>query len=358
MRVRHVMTTAALAGLFAACASSEGGGSGKPVYATVCEARCACEDCSGDRGGLCEAEQGALAQQAEERCQAEHAAYIDCVRLEGRCVDGHHAADACDVAAAALLGCLEPSEQDRCSSEGDGICDEPRGTGRCPDGTDPVDCRSFCPSTGNGVCDEPGHTGLCPAGTDIEDCERPSCDHVGNGTCDEPEGTGMCAEGTDVEDCAVPTCDSTNNGKCDEPEGTGTCAEGTDVEDCAVAPCASKNNGECDEPEGTGLCEEGTDVNDCKDFGTCDSLRSCGSGTSGCVACANQGSCADELEACTSNDECIYFRQCAVTCADSACTDRCIAAHPDGASLYRHYDTCVHCDECYYSCSAGGVFAC
>ncbi|WP_437931418.1 latent transforming growth factor beta-binding protein [Sorangium sp. So ce291] len=328
MRVRHVMTTAALAGLFAACAGSEGGENGKPVYATVCEARCACEGCSGDQGGLCEAEQGALAQQAEERCQAEHTAYIDCVRLEGRCVDGHHAAEGCEVAAAALLGCLEPSEQDRCSSEGDGICDEPRGTG------------------------------LCPAGTDIEDCEPPSCDHVGDGACDEPEGTGLCAEGTDVEDCAVPTCDSTDNGKCDEPEGTGLCAEGTDVEDCAVAPCASKNNGECDEPEGTGLCEEGTDVNDCKDFGTCDSLRICGSGTSGCVACANEGSCADELEACTSDFECIYFRQCAVTCADSACTDRCVADHPDGAAMYRPYDACVHCDECYYSCSAGGVFAC
>ncbi|WP_437692991.1 latent transforming growth factor beta-binding protein [Sorangium sp. So ce176] len=360
MRVRHVMATAALAVGFAACASSGAGEPLEPVYATVCEARCACEDCSGDNDGLCEAEQDALTDRAEERCQDEHTEYIECVRLEGRCVDGHHVAEVCDEAEAALLGCLDLGDEEHCSTAGDGICDEPEGTGACPAGTDPDDCRSLCPSTGNGVCDEPENTGLCPAGTDVEDCALPRCEYVMDGTCDEPEGTNRCPEGTDVDDCAAPTCADTNDSECDEPEGTGTCAEGTDVDDCAVEPCLTTNDGECDEPEGTGTCAEGTDVNDCNDLGTCDNLRSCGNETSGCVACANEGSCADALEACVSNDECVYFRQCAVTCAkgDAACLSVCESQRPAGASMYRLYDRCVHCSECRISCNKRGLFGC
>ncbi|WP_437737533.1 latent transforming growth factor beta-binding protein [Sorangium sp. So ce1335] len=386
------MTTAALAGWFAACASSGGGEAGEPVYATVCEARCACEDCSEDNDGLCEAEQEAIAERAERRCQEEHTAYIECVRLEGRCVDGHHLAEVCNVAAAALLGCLEPDDRDHCPTAGDGICDEPGGTGDCPAGTDPADCLSFCPFTGNGICDEPENTGRCPAGTDVKDCKLPPCDHVmdgvcdepegtdrcakgtdvvdcaestcpdvDNGVCDEPEGTGFCAEGSDAADCALWTCADVDNGVCDEPEGTGFCAEGTDVDDCKVEePCFYTNNGECDEPEGTGLCAEGSDVNDCRDAATCDALRTCGSETSGCVACANEGSCADELEACTGNDDCVGFTQCVVSCedGDDSCLEACVDDHTTGATLYFLYDDCVNCNECYYSCGGESVFGC
>ncbi|WP_437746769.1 latent transforming growth factor beta-binding protein [Sorangium sp. So ce302] len=330
MRVRHVMITAAIAGLFAACASSQSddGKTEPPVYGTVCEARCACEDCSGDEEGLCEAEEEAIAKRAEERCQDEHAAYIDCVRLEGRCVDGHHLAEVCNAHAAALQGCLDPTGH--CPSADDGICDEPQGTGKCPAGTDPADCLSSCPLTGNGTCDEPQGTGRCPAGTDVDDCKLAPCDRVQDGACDEPEGTGLCAEGTDVADCAVG------------------------------APCASTNNGECDEPEGTGLCEEGTDLADCNATLACDDLDECGSDTSGCIGCAVQGSCADELDACTLNDDCILFAQCAVTCedGDDACFTACMDRHPDGARLYLDYDTCVNCDECYYSCGNASILGC
>lgn len=393
MRVRHVMTTAALAGWFAACASSGGSEPAEPVYATVCEARCACEDCSGENDGLCEAEQEAIAERAERRCQDEHAAYVECVRLEGRCVDGHHLAEVCNAAAAALLGCLEPDDRAHCPTAGDGICDEPGGTGECPAGTDPADCLSFCPFTGNGICDEPENTGRCPAGTDVADCKLPPCDHVMDGVCDEPEGTRRCAEGTDVVDCAKPTCpdvdndvcdepegtgacaegtdvadcaseelcSTTNDGECDEPEGTGICAEGTDAADCRVeARCPTTNNGECDEPEGTGLCVEGTDVNDCLDFASCDNLRVCDSGSTGCVTCANEGSCADELAACTIDDGCFYFTQCVVSCEDGdhVCVNACEERQPGGAALYRDYDNCLMCEECYFSCGGASVFGC
>jgi hypothetical protein len=363
MRVRHVMITAAIAGLFAACASS-GSDDGKPeqpVYGTVCEARCACEDCSGDKEGLCEAEQDAIAKRSEKRCQDEHTAYVDCVRLEGRCVDGHHLAEVCNVQAAALLGCLDPTGH--CPSAGDGICDEPQGTGNCPAGTDPADCLSFCPFTGNGTCDEPEGTGRCPAGTDVEDCKIAPCDRVQDGVCDEPEpeGTGLCAEGTDVADCAVTTCSETNNGVCDEPEGTGLCAEGTDVADCAIVePCGYTNNGQCDEPEGTGLCAEGTDIADCNAPSTCDDLDACGDNTGGCVACANAGSCADELDACTLNNDCVEFNKCIVSCedGDSACIVDCVDRYSEGANVYYNYDACLNCDECYYSCGNASVFGC
>lgn len=329
MRVRHVMITAAIAGLFAACASSGGdGGKTEPVYGTVCEARCACEGCSGDQQGLCEAEQDAIAERSEERCQDEYTAYIDCVRLEGRCVDGHHLAEVCNVHEEALLDCLDST--DRCPSAGDGICDEPQGTGNCPAGTDPADCLSVCPSTGNG-------------------------------TCDEPEGTGACAEGTDVADCAATTCPQANNGECDEPEGTGLCEEGTDVADCAVdEPCATTDNGECDEPGGTGLCEAGTDTADCNAPLTCDDLDECGDDSKGCIGCANAGSCADELDACTINDDCIEFTRCVVTCADDddACFRACMDGHQDGADLYSNYDRCVNCTECYFSCGNASIFGC
>ncbi|WP_437819803.1 latent transforming growth factor beta-binding protein [Sorangium sp. So ce1078] len=360
MRVRHVMITAALVSSFAACASSDRGEGDPPVYATVCEARCACEDCSGDSDGLCEAEQEAIEKQAEERCQDQHAAYVDCVRLEGRCVDGHHLAEVCNVHAAALLGCLEPSDRDHCPSAGDGICDEPQGTDTCPVGTDPADCLSFCPYTGNGICDEPENTGRCPAGTDVDDCKLVPCASVQDGTCDEPEGTGHCDEGTDVLDCTVMTCSEANNGVCDEPEGTGLCDEGTDAADCpAGEPCPTTNDGVCDEPEGTGGCDEGSDVADCTIAPVaCDDIAVCGNDTSGCIACANEGSCADELQACTISDDCFFLTQCMVTCASDACVDECLDAYPDGLETYYNYDTCVNCEQCYYSCGASGAFEC
>ncbi|AUX32118.1 MULTISPECIES: latent transforming growth factor beta-binding protein [Sorangium] len=361
MRVRHVMITAALVSLFAACATSDGGDGGPPVYATVCEARCACEDCSGDNEGLCEAEQEDIEERAEERCQAQHAAYVDCVRLEGRCVDGHHLAEVCNAHAAALLGCLEPKDRDHCPTAGDGVCDEPQGTDTCAAGTDPADCLSFCPYTGNGICDEPEGSGRCPAGTDVDDCKLVPCRSVQDGTCDEPEGTGRCDEGTDVDDCMEATCPEANNGVCDEPEGTGICDEGTDAADCAGEPCPYVNNGECDEPEGTDYCEEGTDAADCAPAPVaCDDLDTCGSDSSGCIACANEGSCADELQACLISDDCYFLVQCLVTCADTddVCVNECLDSYPDGVDTFYNYDTCLNCEQCYYSCGASGVFEC
>ncbi|WP_437682198.1 latent transforming growth factor beta-binding protein [Sorangium sp. So ce131] len=354
MRVRHVMITFAVAGLFAACASSEGSSGGDPTYATVCLARCACEECSADDEERCQEEQDAVEDTAEqEKCEEELLAYTECVRLEGRCVNGHHVAEVCNVQAAALAGCLRPDEG--CPTAGDGICDEAQGTGLCPAGTDPADCLSYCPYTGNGKCDEPEGSGLCPPGTDIEDCKLPPCDYTEDGVCDEPEGTDRCVDGTDVVDCAAALCETQNNDECDEPEGTDTCPEGTDVADCAARTCARTNNGVCDEPEGTDLCDEGTDVADCNGAAICDVPDvSCEE----CNDCANAVGCSDELDACANDDFCGSFVQCIASCRedDDACFLDCADAYPSGADLYADYADCVMCDECYVAC--GGALSC
>ncbi|AUX42558.1 latent transforming growth factor beta-binding protein [Sorangium cellulosum] len=354
MRIRHVMITFAVASLFAACASSEGGGGGdEPTYATVCLARCACEECSADDEERCQDEQDAIEDTAEqERCDDELLAYNECVRLEGRCVNGHHVAEVCNVQAAALAGCLRPDES--CPTAGDGVCDEAQGTGLCPTGTDPADCLSYCPYTGNGKCDGPEGSGLCPPGTDVDDCKLPPCEYTEDGTCDEPEGTDRCVEGTDVVDCAAVLCETQNNDVCDEPEGTDRCPEGTDVADCAARTCSRTNNGVCDEPEGTDLCDEGTDVADCSGAASCDAPDvSCDA----CNECANEAGCADELDACIIDDFCALFVECMASCGDNdACLEDCAAAYPSGSDLYADYATCVMCDECYVSC--GGALSC
>ncbi|MGK4005183.1 latent transforming growth factor beta-binding protein [Sorangium sp. So ce1036] len=301
MRVGHGMITAALAGLFAACAGPVGGvGGGQaqtetPTHETVCAARCACAGCSAEDEALCSAEQEAAGERAEQaQCQDELTAYTECVRLEGRCVDGQHVTDACDVHAAALSRCLDAADPS-CPTVDNGICDELQGTGRCPAGTDAADCRPRCPYTGDGVCDEPHGTGRCPAGTDTADCGS--------------------------------FCPSTNDGICDEPEGTRRCAEGTDAGDCNRSS-------------------------------ECDILRDCGDVSTGCTACAIEKGCSDELDACSSDDACIAFTQCAVTCEDDddLCLGDCEARHPAGAALFTTYMTCVTCDYCYISC--GGALSC
>ncbi len=89
----------------------------------------------------------------------------------------------------------------------------------------------------------------------------------------------------------------------------------------------------------------------------CDGSGECGDGSSGCVRCAVEGNCADEIAACTDTLECIRFVDCLRTCGTAACEEACIEADPASAALYDTYTACIFCSECPNDCS-GEVVTC
>ncbi|XXX80478.1 MXAN_6577-like cysteine-rich protein [Sorangium sp. So ce134] len=89
----------------------------------------------------------------------------------------------------------------------------------------------------------------------------------------------------------------------------------------------------------------------------CDDLGECGDESSGCVRCAGEGNCADEIRRCTDNLECLNFVSCYRTCGTDACKDACITADPESAAIYDTISACIYCSECRDSCSGEG-FAC
>ncbi|WP_437319946.1 MXAN_6577-like cysteine-rich protein [Sorangium sp. So ce385] len=91
----------------------------------------------------------------------------------------------------------------------------------------------------------------------------------------------------------------------------------------------------------------------------CDDAGVCGDGSSGCVRCAFDGNCRDELAACTELDTCIIFMDCYRTCnRDADCEDACVAGDPESAALYNAALECAFCDECADSCSGDPEFTC
>ena len=86
---------------------------------------------------------------------------------------------------------------------------------------------------------------------------------------------------------------------------------------------------------------------------TCDDLGFCGQQNDpGCVACSvTDGSCADELEACS--DECRALDDCYRDCEsdDPSCFAECETLHPDGIDLWNQLYTCILCVECPSSCN-------
>ena len=80
----------------------------------------------------------------------------------------------------------------------------------------------------------------------------------------------------------------------------------------------------------------------------------CGDQTSGCIGCALNGNCSDELATCMGNQDCQDFAVCFQGCADQACADQCIMDHPEGAGLYNEILNCVVCVECPIACDGPG----
>lgn len=84
----------------------------------------------------------------------------------------------------------------------------------------------------------------------------------------------------------------------------------------------------------------------------CSKETTCGDATSGCVACAEAGSCNTELNACNMSLECRQYGQCIEACAqgDDACVSDCASSSPVGSSKYKGLLDCVICKQCLVQC--------
>ncbi|WP_437281407.1 MXAN_6577-like cysteine-rich protein [Sorangium sp. So ce375] len=91
---------------------------------------------------------------------------------------------------------------------------------------------------------------------------------------------------------------------------------------------------------------------------TCDGSGTCGDGASGCMRCAYEGECADELAACTATIECMEYISCYRTCDTAACRATCRAEDPASAAIYDAMLVCAQCNVCANDCSGSAEIAC
>ena len=79
---------------------------------------------------------------------------------------------------------------------------------------------------------------------------------------------------------------------------------------------------------------------------------SCGDSMSGCLFCALEGNCADELDTCQTTPDCVAFVACLDPCMDAACEEQCVTDHAEGAGVYNELSSCAVCEECIVDCDA------
>ncbi|KYF71772.1 MXAN_6577-like cysteine-rich protein [Sorangium cellulosum] len=89
----------------------------------------------------------------------------------------------------------------------------------------------------------------------------------------------------------------------------------------------------------------------------CDNSGVCGDSVEGCVACAFEGNCADELRRCTDSGACLEYVSCIRTCAGAEC-DACRAAAPESAAIFDAALTCALCNECRNDCAGTDEVVC
>ncbi|WP_437513472.1 MXAN_6577-like cysteine-rich protein [Sorangium sp. So ce1099] len=90
----------------------------------------------------------------------------------------------------------------------------------------------------------------------------------------------------------------------------------------------------------------------------CDGRGLCGEADEGgCVQCALEGNCADEVSACTDSEACVNYVSCYRTCPTETCREACRAGDPDSAAIYDAISACLYCTECPNDC-AGEAFTC
>ncbi|WP_437736624.1 MXAN_6577-like cysteine-rich protein [Sorangium sp. So ce1335] len=90
----------------------------------------------------------------------------------------------------------------------------------------------------------------------------------------------------------------------------------------------------------------------------CDGRGVCGDSTEGCVACAFEGNCADELRACTDSEACLEYVSCIRTCRPGAECDACRTGDPESAAIFDAALTCALCNECPLDCAGTDEIAC
>ncbi len=80
---------------------------------------------------------------------------------------------------------------------------------------------------------------------------------------------------------------------------------------------------------------------------SCDNTGNCNN----CQQCAVAGNCADDLELCQNNAECVALNTCLGTCSTQACVDNCVTAHSSGVADFNSLVLCATCQECPADCN-------
>jgi N-acetylneuraminic acid mutarotase len=251
-----------------------------------------------------------------------------CSGVDDPCAGGAECADTCDDDADTCLtpvGIACTDDGNICTDntcDGAGTCIATDNAAACDDGLfctvtdscvggactgvdDPCAGGSECAD----ICDEDGDTCLTAAGTECTDdgnaCTDNTCD--GAGSCISSDNTDPCDDGlfcTATDVCAGGVC--TGSGSpcadgipCDEDADTcGECAVDADCDDTMFCNGAET----CDMD---GLCVAGTPPLDCSSLDSDCTIGMCDEGMQVCVeAPANEGGMCDDLDACTTVDQC------------------------------------------------------
>lgn len=178
-----------------------------------------------------------------------------------------------------------------------------------------VDCGGSCPACSGSSC------------VDSSDCVSGNCV---DGAC---EASLDCFDGVQNGTETGVDC----GGECDPCYGDvpANCFDGELSGDEEQVDCG----GSCEACQGGG-------------GGTCDGTGDCNT----CVACAENGMCADVASTCWANPDCVNLANCFYACQDQACADNCFAMYAAGDPDFSNYDSCVTCSACYNDC--GGVNVC
>ncbi len=142
----------------------------------------------------------------------------------------------------------------------------------------------------------------------------------------------------------------------------------------SVAGCSGKSDDDNDKkpPANTnpgGSTDTNTGTNTGTDSGTGTSTGTSGGGGNGSVTTCDLGTaadetncgscatgecaltvCANELQACGNNAECLSVADCIEACADEACVEQCGNAYAGGVEDYAMVTACLICVACPIDC--------
>ena len=117
--------------------------------------------------------------------------------------------------------------------------------------------------------------------------------------------------------------------------GAGLEEDDTDAASSAEASTAASSSASSSSAA-SGGATSGDPPNVCDGGGNCDD----------CIACAVDGPCAAEAEACEQDLGCLAFLDCVSGCGDEACALDCADGNEEGAEIFQQAAACVVCDTC------------